>query len=447
MYTLIAFSIILIILSLIQFLYNKWTFWSRQGIPQDLSSRTGQPYQLVDPEAHRKHGKVFGFYEGLRPCLSITDTNLIRKVLVTEFHSFVNHRLLTDPSEIIDYGVFFARYPQWKRVRALQNPLFSGGKLKSVKPMIEQILDELCAKLEPMAAGAQVIDMRTYYDAFTFDVIWTMTTGANARAIQNPHNNPLFDATRKVFQKDQEIRDWVVFFLPFTRRFMKITFFDSKIVSLIGRSISHVIDERMDKNIVVPDLLQHLIDTKLTVDEVLGQSMNMLAAGYETTATQLCFITRLLALHTHHQNRLYKEIRIERITTNARDLDGIYLPKDTPIIIPIWALHMDPDNFEDPEQFRPDRFMPENRHLIKDYTLLPFATGPRNCIGRKFAMMELKYCLVKMLSKFEFQACEKTKCPWIDTDVCIGVDEKLLLDRLSVRNRRRLSNWGSVFVY
>jgi len=175
----------------------------------------------------------------------------------------VGHQLLTDPSELIDNGLFFSRYPQWKRVRALQNPSFTTGKLKSVKPMIEKIVDQMCAKLEPIASGVKVVDMRLYYDSFMFDVISTVTTGANAQAIQNPRNNPLFDAVKNIFQKDQEIRDWIVFFLPFMRRFMKITFFDEKDLTLIARSIRQVIDERMDKNIVVPDLLQNLIDTSV----------------------------------------------------------------------------------------------------------------------------------------------------------------------------------------
>ncbi|CAG2177423.1 unnamed protein product [Oppiella nova] len=127
--------------------------------------------------------------------------------------------------------------------------------------------------------------------------------------------------------------------------------------------------------------------------------------------------------------------RIDRITTNDRNLDGIYLPKGTPIIIPIWALHMDPDNFEDPEEFRPDRFMPENRHLIKDYTYLPFATGPRNCIGRKLALMELKYCLVKMLSKFEFMACDKTK----ELDYYNPLIQLASMKHLTVRIKHRVT--------
>ena len=103
---------------------------------------------------------------------------------------------------------------------------------------------------------------------------------------------------------------------------------------------------------------------------------------------------------------------MERVTTDDYVLDGIYLPKDTPIIMPIWAVHMDEDNYDEPHEFRPERFLPENQHLIKDYTYIPFATGPRNCIGKRFALIEMKYSLVKLLLNFEFEACDETEV-WV----------------------------------
>ena len=70
---------------------------------------------------------------------------------------------------------------------------------------------------------------------------------------------------------------------------------------------------------------------------------------------------------------------------------------------------MDPDNYEDPEVFNPGRFLPENQHSLKEYSFLPFASGPRNCIGMRFALLEMKYALVIILIKFRFEACDQTK--------------------------------------
>ncbi|CAG2107725.1 unnamed protein product [Medioppia subpectinata] len=408
-------------------LWQKWRFWRRQGIPTDWSARSGQPFHISDNECHRKHGKVVGFYEGLRPCLSITDPNLIRKVLVTDFHKFANHRELPAECEPIEKGVFFTPYPQWKRIRALHSTAFTTGRLKAMLPIMSDTFDRLVTLLDPKARDSQVVDFRTVYDSFTFDVITRAVAGADTNALSHPGHNPLLKAIQLIFQADLGL-----------------------------------------KQALVPDLLQHSINAsvwadrypnppvdvnkafdKLTEVEVIGMSMSMLGAGYETTASQLCYITRILALKPLYQTKLVHEIhntlytkdtnelsmdyeklqkmpfldafikevmrvncsvtRVDRIVTNDTYLEGIYLPKDTPIIIPIWALHIDPDHFPEPMEFKLERFLHDNIDTIKPYTYLPFATGPRNCIGYRFALLELKYTLVKLLCRYEFVACNETK--------------------------------------
>ena len=68
-------------------------------------------------------------------------------------------------------------------------------------------------------------------------------------------------------------------------------------------------------------------------------------------------------------------------------------------------------DYENPEEFDPERFMPENRHKIKPYTYLPFGAGPRNCIGLRFALLEAKLSLSKLIQKYKFVRSENTDVP------------------------------------
>ena len=55
------------------------------------------------------------------------------------------------------------------------------------------------------------------------------------------------------------------------------------------------------------------------------------------------------------------------------------------------------------------RFSKKNQDSIDPYTYQPFGSGPRNCIGMRFALMSIKVALVRVLQNFSFQPCEETQ--------------------------------------
>lgn len=82
------------------------------------------------------------------------------------------------------------------------------------------------------------------------------------------------------------------------------------------------------------------------------------------------------------------------------------------VSLPIYAFHHDPEYFPEPEKFDPERFSAENRKNIDPDTYLPFGIGPRNCIGSRFALMELKTVIYYLLLNFRFERTEKTDIPF-----------------------------------
>ena len=108
--------------------------------------------------------------------------------------------------------------------------------------------------------------------------------------------------------------------------------------------------------------------------------------------------------------RMYSPVvRNDRTCSKDFQYQDINIPQGTQIIIPIYAVHHDPDNYPDPEQFQPSRFLKENADQIVAGSFLPFGIGPRACIGERFAMVEMKVAIVKLLQNFRLEMAEETK--------------------------------------
>uniref|UniRef100_A0A7N5KBZ3 unspecific monooxygenase n=1 Tax=Ailuropoda melanoleuca TaxID=9646 RepID=A0A7N5KBZ3_AILME len=96
--------------------------------------------------------------------------------------------------------------------------------------------------------------------------------------------------------------------------------------------------------------------------------------------------------------RLYPAAgRLERMCKKDVEISGVFIPKRTLVIVPTFSLHRDLDLWPEPEEFRPES--KKNEDSINPYTYMPFGTGPRNCLGMRFAIMNMKLALVRVLEE------------------------------------------------
>jgi cytochrome P450 len=89
----------------------------------------------------------------------------------------------------------------------------------------------------------------------------------------------------------------------------------------------------------------------------------------------------------------------------------IKIPVDMRVVLPIAGMHYDPELFENPEVFDPDRFSSENKSKIRFGTFMPFGLGGRQCVGMGIAKLEVKVLLFHLLRNFKLQLAPRTTVP------------------------------------
>ena len=100
--------------------------------------------------------------------------------------------------------------------------------------------------------------------------------------------------------------------------------------------------------------------------------------------------------------------RLVRTCVKDCTIDGIYFKKDTTIYLPIHASHYLEEHFPEPHRFKPERFFKENAARLPKYALRTFGAGPRMCLGKRFALMEMKGAAAEILLRMKLSTTEES---------------------------------------
>ena len=197
------------------------------------------------------------------------------------------------------------------------------------------------------------------------------------------------------------------------------------------------------------------IDPKKIIDnQVIGQSATLfLLAGFDTIGSTLDLISYHLAVNHEVQEKLRQEVdavaeqleleglndldyeklsqleymdmvisESQRISPSSAAIErvaskdyvtstGLKIKKGDQIQVLFCGIHMDPKYWDNPTEFRPERFSKENKKGNNPYAFLPFGTGPRSCIGMRFALIEVKVALYYLIKGFLIHPGETTPVP------------------------------------
>lgn len=418
----------------------------------------------------REYGKVFGFYEGEVPKVVISDLDIIKECFVKEARTFRDRMPLIIEADPIKSSLLALRGDEWKKVRSVLNPAFSSAKMKLMSQVMNDCGNTLVNVIsERLTAGQDIIDATKLSQALSMDVI-TKCAFAWQVDCQRNGDDPTLKLLNKMFlDVDQRMMASAVA-IPILRKVYAWIFplmNYGKVVIQIADNLRKVIGvrsaEKEGKQRSSVDIIQLLLDSRaeaaqedsgtveITDRHLVANCFVFLAGGFETTATTLAFILYELARHPEEQDMLFQEVNSQlaegtvrlayedvqklkrmdmvvseclrlyppivlftaRVCSKDTAVAGYTLPAGTHVILPTWHVHHNPNIWPEPQKFIPSRFLSdtgqqERRHAA---AYVPFSLGPRECIGRRFALLELKTVLAKLVRTYVFSACDETGDP------------------------------------
>ncbi|MED6294263.1 hypothetical protein CHARACLAT_019359 [Characodon lateralis] len=415
-----------------------------------------------DQECYRKYGKIWGIYDGRQPVLCVTDPEIIKAVLIKECYSFFTNRRNFHLNGPLYDAVSIAEDDQWKRIRGVLSPSFTSGRLKEMFEIMKNHSANLIHSMKKKADKDEPLDLKEFFGSYSMDVVTSTAFSVDIDSLNNP-SDPFVTNIKKMLKFDflNPLFLAVAFFPflgPIFERF-EFSFFPKSVTDFFYASLTKIKSNReasQQKSRV--DFLQLMIDSQknsgvqqekgLNDHEILSQSMIFIFAGFETSSSSLTFLAYNLATNPEVMKKLQEEIdatfpnkapvqyqslmemeyldsvvneslrlfpiaaRLERVAKASVEINDLVIPKGMVVMVPTWPIQRDPEIWSEPEKFKPERFSKENKDNIDPYTYMPFGSGPRNCIGMRFALLVMKLAVVEILQQYSFSVCKETEIPF-----------------------------------
>ncbi len=382
------------------------------------------------------HGGVVPIRFGPSPALLITDPAAIEEVLVTKHRDFQKGRAGRRVGVVVGDGILLSEGETWREHRRIVQPAFHHDRITAWG---EVMVDETERMLSDWV-DRDVRDVHADMSALTLAIVGRTLLDSQigpadveevraAAATLTDHFDSRFNSLR--------------FFLPDAlptpgNRRMRAA------VERLDRIVYRLIAARRAAGVRGDDAISMLLEASeadshpLTDRELRDEVMTLFMAGHETTAVGLTWSIHLLAGNPVVEAALSAEVAdvvggrrpsvadlqrlrfteavvyetlrlyppayaLSREAIKPTSIGGQPLPKGGIAFISVWAAHRRSDAFDEPEAFRPERWLDGLARRLPRGAYIPFSEGPRKCIGASFAMQEMTLVLASIIQRYRLQ--------------------------------------------
>lgn len=388
----------------------------------------------------RDYGDMVRVRLGLTRAVLVNHPDLVEEVLVTRNHDFRKHVGARRLGSLLGNGLLLTEGDFWLRQRRLMQPAFHRQRIAA---MGETMVGMTLAALDGWKAD-ETRDVSQEMIELTMQVVGRTLFGTEVG-----EDLSRIRATNRVFVEHFRSRLFTMMILlpdrfpsPGNRRYRRA-------VGDLERLVYRIIGERRASGDDGNDLLGMLLAARdeagsgMTDRQLRDEVMTLLLAGHDTTALALTWAWVLLAQHPQAEATLHAEVDavlggrpptaadtfqlsyVEHVVTETlrlyptawvigreavrdTEIGGQPVAKGSTILISPWVLHRDPRFFDQPEEFRPERWADGLVQRLPRGAYLPFGAGQRVCIGSAFAQLEAMLLLATIAQRFKLELTDRT---------------------------------------
>ncbi|GME64102.1 Cytochrome P450 [Neofusicoccum parvum] len=341
------------------------------------------------------------------------------------------------------------------RFRKVFTNAFSDKALRQQESLIKSYADHLIRNLGKVTGETNII---LHYNCTTFDIMGDLAFGESLGLLDQSDLSPW---VRAIFENIKVLellsigREYPILG-TLTRIILPKPLLDQgkyhfqHSVERVDRRMEHGITEKPD----IWNLVLQKGQDVLTRETMYTHASAFMVAGTETTATVLSALTYFLLKNPEKLRKVTDEVRsleseddlnleklqhlkylsacfeealrcyppvpvglAREVVSGGTAICGEWIPDKTRVSVPQLATYFSPLNFNDPESFIPERWLPDSQfeNDRKD-AFQPFSTGPRNCIGKNLAYHEMRLIFSKLLWNFDMELSPKSE-NWLDQKI------------------------------
>ncbi len=377
--------------------------------PLDISFNQDALSQLS--AAFAQYGDAFRVYSPVTEShiYVFSHPDYVKRLLVDNHHNYTKGIGIERVAILLGKGIMVSEGELWRRQRRMIQPAFHRDNIARMFEHIRNANQELLGKWLACANNNQEINVTQDMSDVTLNIVLRSIFGGDLETIVASHgSNPFALLT------DETERN-----LTFAYKFRALS-----------RLIMDCVTRRRAQNQDRADLLAMLMAARdrksgepMPDRQLLDEVMTLIVAGHETTASALNWMWYLLSQHADVEQRLHQEIDrlpaspatmdeltqlaytrqvveetlrlyppgwlLTRRSIESDNIGGYPIAPNTDVFISPYIVHRHPGFWAEPERFDPERFAPSHAAQRHRFCYLPFALGPRACIGEHFAMIEM----------------------------------------------------------